>query len=136
MKQKKWTAVLRNTAITLVTAAALLALIFCIGRYGWKLAGFRACGSAAIETVTVTDTSVRISGYDPGLFPEGFIGYYAREEDGRLYVGFRFSAVFGFFETGRFDVTIPTETEIKEVYIKTAKGSHLIWDGTETGAAP
>ena len=32
-----------------------LVLIFLIGRYGWKLGGFRACESAGIESVAVTD---------------------------------------------------------------------------------
>ena len=36
-------------------------------------------------------------------------GYYAKEYDGKLCVGFRFSTVFGFFETGDFDITIPVK---------------------------
>ncbi len=34
----------------------------------------------------------------PGSFPEGFCGYYAEEHGEILYVGFHFSAVFGFLK--------------------------------------
>ena len=68
---------------------------------------------------------MKIKGFYPGSFPEGFCGYYAEEQDGTLYVGFRFSTVFGFFETGDFDVAIPVEGEIHEVVLKTENSSVL-----------
>ena len=105
----------------------LLAVIFFAGRYGWKALGFRACQGAGIETVTVGENTVEIKGFYPGSFPEGFCGYYAEEQDGTLYVGFRFSAVFGFFETGDFDVTIPVRSEIQEVILKTKAMETSIW---------
>ena len=107
--------------------------IFCIGRYGWKLGGFRACESAGITSVEVGRTTVHITGFFPGSFPEGFCGYYSEERDGKLYVGFKFSAVFGIFETGNFDITIPIKREIKEVILKTHMNETLIWN-METGA--
>ncbi|MGN0252635.1 MAG: hypothetical protein ACI4EH_14935 [Oliverpabstia sp.] len=85
----------------------LLMAIFLAGRFGWKLGGFRACQGAGITSVEVNDKGVHITGFYPGSFPEGFYGYYAKEQDNKLYVGFRFSAVFGFFETGDFDILIP-----------------------------
>ena len=105
----------------------LLAVIFFAGRYGWKVMGFRACQGAGIESVTVGENTVEIKGFYPGSFPEGFCGYYAEEQDGTLYVGFRFSAVFGFFETGDFDVTIPVRSEIQEVILKTKAMETSIW---------
>ena len=87
----------KKTITTLLTAAILLIAVFVAGRYGWKLLGFRACEEAGIESVEVSETTVTVKGFCPGSFPEGFCGYYAEEQDGRLYVCFAFSAVFGFF---------------------------------------
>ena len=105
----------------------LLAVIFLTGRYGWKVMGFRTCQGAGIESVTVGKNAVEIKGFYPNSFPEGFCGYYAEEQDGTLYVGFRFSAVFGSFETGDFDVTIPVKSEIREVILKTKTMETSIW---------
>ena len=79
-----------------LTIAVVLIAIFLAGHYGWKLGGFGACQGAGIEAVEVSEDKVHISGFYPGSFPEGFCGYYSEERDGTLYVGFRFSAVFGF----------------------------------------
>ena len=80
---------------------------------------------------------LKIKGFYPGSFPEGFCGYYAEEQDGTLYVGFNFNAVFGFFETGDFDVTIPVKGEIQEVILKTKLMETGIWtaDTSEAAAA-
>lgn len=115
----------KKTVTTLLTVAVLLMVVFAAGRYGWKLLGFRACQGAGIESVEVSENTVKIKGFYPGSFPEGFCGYYAEEQDGTLYVGFRFSTVFGFFETGDFDVAIPVEGEIHEVVLKTENRSVL-----------
>ena len=64
----------------------ILAAIFSLGRYGWKLLGFQVCEEAGIESVEVGSSTVKIKGFSPGSFPEGFCGYYAEEQDGRLYV--------------------------------------------------
>ena len=76
---------------------------------------------------------MHITGFFPGSSPEGFCGYYSEERDGKLYVGFQFSAVFGIFETGNFDITIPIKREIKEVILKTRMNETLIWN-VVTGA--
>ncbi|MGN0977422.1 MAG: hypothetical protein ACI4PH_05140 [Faecousia sp.] len=76
----------------------------------------------------VSGTAVHMTGFYPGSFPEGFCGYYAKEQDSKLYVGFRFSAVFGFFETGNFDVTIPVKGEINEVILKTRMNETSVWN--------
>ena len=119
--------VLKRVLTVLLTVAVILAAIFLAGRYGWKLGGFRACQGAGISSVEVSDTAVHITGFYPGSFPEGFCGYYAEERDGKLYVGFRFSAVFGFFETGDFDITIPFKEEIHEVIVKTRMNEQSVW---------
>lgn len=75
----------------------------------------------------VSETEVHITGFYPGSFPEGFCGCYAKEQNGTLYVGFRFSAVFGFFETGDFDITIPVKGEINEVILKTSMIETPVW---------
>ena len=118
---------LKRILITLLVIAVILTAFFIAGRYGWKLGGFRACQGAGIDSVEVTENAVHMTGFYPGSFPEGFCGYYSEEYDGILYVGFRFSALFGFFETGDFDITIQTEGDIQEVIIKTDKVETSIW---------
>ena len=118
-----------------LTIAVVLIAIFLAGRYGWKLGGFRACQGAGVSSVEVSETAVHITGFYPGSFPEGFCGYYAEERDGKLYAGFRFSAVFGFFETGDFDITIPVRGEITEVILKTSMNETSLWRA-QTGFLP
>ena len=105
----------------------ILVSAFLLGRYGWKLGGFGACQSAGVAEVTVKEGQVNIKGFYPGSFPEGFVGYYAEEKDGKLYVGYKFSALLGIFESGDFDITIPTHGKIDEVYTKTRMKEELIW---------
>ena len=118
-----------------LTIAVVLIAIFLAGHYGWKLGGFGACQVAGIEAVEVSEDKVHISGFYPGSFPDGFCGYYSEERDGTLYVGFRFSAVFGFFETGDFDVTVPVKGEIREVILKTSRNESALWE-REMGFLP
>ena len=118
----------KRIVTVLLVIAVILAAVFLAGRYGWKLGGFRAYQGAGITSVEVNEKAVHITGFYPGSFPEGFCGYYAKEQDGKLYVGFRFSAVFGFFETGDFDVTIPVKGEITEVILKTSMNEISVWN--------
>lgn len=124
---------LKRILTVLLVIVVILTAVFLTGRYGWKLWGFRACQGAGISSVEVSETAVHITGFYPGSFPEGFCGYYAEERGGTLYVGFRFSAVFGFFETGDFDVTIPVEGEINEVILKTSMNETSVWTA-QTGS--
>ena len=121
-------------ALTILAVVVVLLLaVFLAGRYGWKLRGFQACQSAGIESVAVSESAVQITGFYPGSFPEGFCGYYAEEQDGTLYVGFRFSAVFGVLEPGSFDITIPVKGKITEVILKTGMGETSVWKA-QTGS--
>ena len=124
---------LKRVLTVLLVIVVILTAIFLAGRYGWKLGGFRACQGAGITSVEVREDAVHITGFYPGSFPEGFCGYYAEERNGTLYVGFRFSAVFGFFETGDFDITIPIKEEINEVIVKTRMNENPVWND-QTGA--
>ena len=119
---------MKSVKRTLTVLAVVLLAVFLVGRYGWRLGGFRACHGAGITSVEVSEDFVHIKGFYPGSFGEGFCGYYSEEWDGKLYVGFRFSAVFGFFETGDFDITIPTKGEISEVILKTSMVETTIWN--------
>lgn len=125
-KRKKKTAAARFVAVA-AAILLILAVIFLTGRYGWRLAGFSACQSAAIQSVDVSENQVRITGLCPDSFLSGFLGYHAEETDGRLYVGFRFSTVFGLFETGRFDIAIPTKGAISEVIVKARTDEYPVW---------
>lgn len=118
-------------AVILLIAEVLFAAVFCCGRWGWRLLGFRVCESALIEAVTVESSSVRLQGTDPGIPPEGFLGCIYEEADGKLYVGMRFDGFFGILENGAFDVTIPVTGEITEVYLKTGSGENLIWSSEQ-----
>ena len=118
---------LKKVLTVLLAIVAILSAVFLVGRYGWKLGGFRACQGAGITSVEVDGKSVHITGFYPGSFPEGFCGYYSEERGGTLYVGFRFSAVFGFFETGDFDITVPVRGEITEVILKTSMNETSVW---------
>ena len=119
---------LKKVLTVLLAIVAILSAVFLVGRYGWKLGGFRACQGAGITSVEVDGKSVHITGFYPGSFPEGFCGYYSEERRGTLYVGFRFSAVFGFFETGDFDITVPVRGEITEVILKTSMNEISVWN--------
>ena len=126
---------LKKALTVLIIIAAILLAIFLAGRYGWKLGGFRACQSAGITSVEVGQQAVHITGFFPGSFPEGFCGCYSEERDGTLYVGFRFSAVFGLFETGDFDISVPIKGDINEVVIKTRMNETPVWN-IQTGFIP
>lgn len=45
---------------------------------------------------------------------------------------FGFSAIFGFFESGVFDITIPVNGEINEVILKTRMSEISVWNA-QTG---
>lgn len=129
---KKANNILKKITVVTMIAAVLFVLSFMAGRYGWKLFGFSVCESAGIESVEVSADEVCIAGFYPGSFPRGFLGYHAEEVDGKLYVGFKFSGLFGIFETGDFDITIPVKGEITEVIIKTKNYEYPVWP--ETGS--
>lgn len=118
---------MKRILMILLCMAALLAAVVLIGRYGWKLGGFRACESAGIEQVTVEEDQVHIRGFYPGSFPQGFLGYHAEQVDDTLYVGFRFSGLFGLFETGDFDIVIPAEGTVERVVVKTGDSAYPVW---------
>lgn len=106
---------------------AALALAWLAGRYGWRVLGFRACGGSSIEQVAVTAGRVEITGACPGLPPRGCVGWLAKEENGTLYFGVRYDPVFGFFAPGRFTAIIPTQGELRQVYLRAGKKDYLLW---------
>ena len=118
---------LKKVLIVLLCTAVLLIAVFLTGRYGWKLVGFSTCETAGIEQINVEEEHVHIRGFYPGSFPKGFLGYHAEQVDHTLYVGFKFSALFGIFETGDFDITIPVKGTISEVIIKTKTYEYPVW---------
>lgn len=126
---------LRNVLVTLLVLILILTCVFLAGRYGWKILGFKACQGAWIETLEAGNGEVRLKGGYPGSFPCGFCGYVARQEGDTLYVGFHFSGLFGMFETGDFDITIPVEGELREIILKTNQNEFSIWTAEEAEAA-
>lgn len=111
----------------LICVVILLLAVFSIGRYGWKLGGFSTCETAGIEQVNVEENQVQIRGFYPGSFPQGFLGYHAEQIDSTLYVGFKFSGLFGNFETGDFDIEIPTKGTVSQVVVKSGEQEYPIW---------
>jgi len=118
---------MKNTIIAIFCILALLVAEFLTGRYGWKLVGFNACDTAGIEQINVEEDHVHIRGFYPGLFPTGFLGYHAEQVDHTLYVGFKFSALFGIFETGDFDITIPIKGTVTQVVVKSRDHEYSVW---------
>ncbi len=110
--------------------AVLLAcmIIFAFGRYGWKIGGFKACGGSGISNVCVNEDNVVIEGFNASSFPGGYIGCVHEEKDGVLYVGFRYSSIFGFFETAKFEETIKVSSEIHKVVMTSAEYEYVIWE--------
>ena len=118
---------LKKILIILLCTAVLLIAVFLTGRYGWKLGGFNVCETAGIEQINVEEDHVRIRGFYPGSFPTGFLGYHAEQVDHTLYVGFKFSALFGLFETGDFDITIPTKGTVTQIVVKSGDHEYTVW---------
>ena len=119
--------ILKTVSLILLVLAIIVSSIFLIGRYGRKLGGFNACETAGIEQVNAEEDHVRIRGFYPGSFPTGFLGYHAEQVDHTLYVGFKFSALFGIFETGDFDITIPTKGTVTQVVVKSGEHEYTVW---------
>ena len=115
-----------------IAVILVLSAIFLIGRYGWKLGGFRSCESAGVAQIQVEEDHIRILGFYPGSFPQGFLGYYAEQEGSTLYVGFKFSSLFGLFETGDFDITIPTKGTVTHIVVKSGQREITVWPKEET----
>ena len=69
MKAKKSRRILTRAAAVLATVAAALLIVFLLGRYGWKLGGFRACQGAGIDSVEVTENAVHMTGAALFLLP-------------------------------------------------------------------
>lgn len=104
-----------------------LIAFYLYGRFGWKLYGFRKCEKAVIYDINVTPDYVEISGDYPGSFPCGYIGCTYDEINGELYIGFRFSPLFGMFDQPSFHEKINTRNEITKIYEKTQADEELIW---------
>ena len=81
----------------ILVIAIVISTVFVMGRYGWKLTGFKLCQNSIIYDVEVNENEVTIKGRDANFIPRGFVGYYYEIEDNCLYIGFRFSSIFGFF---------------------------------------
>ncbi len=118
---------IRHILIIVLCLVLLLAAVFVIGRYGWKLGGFSACEDAGIEQVNVEEGQVRICGSYMGSFPQGFLGYHAEQLDDTLYIGFKFSGVFGIFESGDFDITVSTNGTVTKVVVKDNEHEYTVW---------
>ena len=125
--------------IIFVCILALTAVFF-LGRYGWKLLGFKLCSIAWIDQISVSENEVNISGSSASSNAPSFLGYYSEEANGTLYIGFCFNEIFGVKNPSDFSLTVPTKGEITDVYMKTAEDDILIWSeslGTSNnGSAP
>ena len=115
----------------IVAVALVLSTVLLIVGCG-NPSSFNACETARIESVDVSDGEVRIKGGDSSPFPKGFVGYYAEEKDGTLYVGFKLGGILGVFETADFDITIPVEGDITEVVMKSGDSEYQIWPDTDS----
>lgn len=124
---KKLSVKIKQLFIILLCCVAMLIAVFLIGRYGWKMSGFNVCKFAGIEQINVEEDHVRIRGFYSGSFSQGFLGYHAEQEGNILYVGFKFSGLFGIFKTGDFDITIPTKETITQIVVKSGEHENNVW---------
>lgn len=72
-----------------------------------------------------------ISGFEPGSFSTGFVGYKYKIEDKNLYIGVKYNVMLGcwFGDTGDFDLEIPLKgQEIENIYLKGDTTEKLIWN--------
>ena len=60
---------MKKVLVVLLVLAMILMAVFLAGRYGWKLAGFRACQGAGIDSVEVTENAVHMTGAALFLLP-------------------------------------------------------------------
>lgn len=120
--------ILKTALKTLAAFLLAIVLIWTVGRYGWKLLGFRACSGSGISYVAVSDAQVEIKGFYPGSFPSGCVGTISKVTDDKLYLGVKYDGLFGIFELGSFDTVIPVQQEIRQIYLKTSSDEYLIWD--------
>ncbi len=122
----------RKVTRVLALFAAVVALcvaVFLGARYGWRLAGFSACRTARVESVSVEPGCVKIEGGWPGVFPESFIGYHAEVVDGALDVGFKYNKLLGvwIYDKGDFEIEIPVKGQIHAIYMKSGDNEYQIW---------
>ena len=115
----------------LLIVALIVVLLFLVGRYGWRVAGFAACdepGTNYAETVTVDAATVRIVGGTASSF-SSYVGSIHELADGRLYVGVKHNGFLGFLQRiGGFSIDIPTERQtVTAIYFKGNNEERLIW---------
>ena len=72
----------------ILVIAIVISTVFVMGRYGWKLTGFKLCQNSLIYDVQVDENRVTMKGRDANFIPRGFVGYYYEIEDNCLYIGF------------------------------------------------
>ena len=112
----------------ILVIAFVISTVFVMGRYGWKLTGFKLCQNSMIYDVQVDENRVTIKGRDANFIPRGFVGYYYEIEDNCLYIGFRFSSIFGFFEKSEFQIEINSDEKINKIIMKSAESETVIYD--------
>ena len=112
----------------ILVIAIVISTVFIIGRYGWKLTGFKLCQNSMIYEVEVNENRVTIKGRDANFIPRGFVGYYYEIEDNCLYIGFRFSNIFGFFEKSEYQIEINSDEKINKIIMKSAESETVIYD--------
>lgn len=124
MKQK-----VKRMIIAFAAVVALWVAVFLGARYGWRLAGFSACRTARIESVSVETDRVMIEGSWPGVFPVSYVGYHAEIVDGVLYVGFKYNKLLGvwIYDKGDFQIEVPVDKPINAIYMKAGDNEYQIW---------
>lgn len=106
----------------------ILLALFLYGRFGWRLHGFRGCEKAMITELCVTPEKVTIKGDYPGSFPTGYIGCHYEEYHGELRIGFKFSSLFGMFDSSSFEEDITINNPVSKIYMKGSEDEELIWE--------
>lgn len=106
-------------------------IVFCIGKFGWKLFGFDMCENPStllIETVYVTDENVHIIGHTFNS-ASSYVGYTYKIKDNVLYVGIKQNLLIGFTERyGGYSFSIKGDFKtIDSIYLVNKEEEKCIW---------
>ena len=107
-----------------------IVLIFTVARYGWRIFGFSMCNDMYVGVLDVGEDKVSFeSSCQPTDFPSVFIGYKAKQEGDKLYIGVKYNILLGILPkddtAGCFSV--PIDGKINQI-IRKGANEEIIWD--------
>ena len=123
--------VIRVIGIIILIFIVLQFVLFCIGKFGWKIFGFDMCedpNTLLIESVSVTDEKIDIAGHTFNSACS-YVGYIYEIKDNVLYIGIKQNLLLGFTErNGGYSFSINGDFKtIDSVYLVNKMEEKCIW---------